>query len=104
MLAALAVAGFIAFVSGFVLRIGAFAVFALMSGVLYLGLLLHQDYAFFAALGLAVLLVVVMQVCYAIGVLLPSLIFRGASVRRRLPARQHSADPGDGNRGNRRPL
>jgi hypothetical protein len=88
MLPTLAVAGFIAFASGFALRVGAFAIFALITGALYFGLLLYQDHALIAAIGLVLLLFVVMQVCYAIGVLLPSLFFRTIGHRRRLPHRR----------------
>jgi len=103
MLAALAVAGLIAFASGFVLRIGAFAIFALMTAALYFCLLIHQNHGIPAALGFAVLFAAVMQVCYAIGVLFPSLMSR--TTGRRLPARGQPAEPRDGSRrGNTRPL
>jgi hypothetical protein len=103
MLAGLVIAGVIASAAGLVLRIGAFAIFALMTGVLYFGLLLHQNHTLPSALGAVLLLLVVMQVCYAIGVLLPPLIFRMTGHRRRVPQAQPSADPQESS-SNTRPL
>lgn len=93
MLPTLAVAGFIAFVSGLALRVGAFVTFALIAGALYFGLLLYRDHGLLAALGLVLLLLVVMQVFYVLGALLPSLFSRTMSRRRQLSHGQRHPEP-----------
>jgi hypothetical protein len=103
MLAGLVIAGVVASAAGLVLRIGAFAIFALMTGALYFGLLLHQNHSLLACLGSVLLLLVAMQVCYAIGVLLSPQIFRTTGHRRRVPQAQPSADPQESS-SNTRPL
>ena len=73
---ALAGAAIIALVAGFVLRVGAFAVFALMSCVFYAVLLVYQGGAIGVSLASVLVLLVILQAGYAIGVLMPFLLRR----------------------------
>lgn len=75
---ALAGAAIIAFVAGFVLRVGAFAVFALMTCVFYAALLVYEGEAIGVSLVSVLALLVILQAGYAIGVLVPFLLRRTA--------------------------
>ncbi|MFT2210261.1 hypothetical protein ACLJYM_00050 [Rhizobium giardinii] len=77
----LIIAGLVSFAAGFVLHVGAFLVFALITAMLYL-LLIYQSGAVSAALASAAALFVIMQIAYVIGVLTPLPIVRKASGRR----------------------
>lgn len=76
MTTALVVAAIIALIAGFVLRVGAFAVFALMTCVFYAALLLYEGEAIGASIASVFVLLVVLQAGYAIGVLVPFLLRR----------------------------
>lgn len=75
------IAGLVSFAAGFVLHVGAFLIFALITVMLYL-LLVSQSGAVSASLASAAALFVIMQIAYVIGVLTPLPIVRKASGRR----------------------
>lgn len=67
---ALILAGLVSFAAGFVLRVGAFSIFAVLVSVVYLALT-YQSGSLIASLAPVLGLFVVMQLAYLAGVLLP---------------------------------
>ncbi len=82
MIAGLIVAGLASFAAGFVLRIGAFALFALIISVLCF-VIIHEKGTIIASLISVAVLFATMQIAYTIGVLASSPMRRG-SLRRRV--------------------
>lgn len=70
MIAGLIFAALVSFVAGFVLHVGAFSIFALITSMLYLTLV-YESTAVFASLASTAALFVIMQIAYVIGVLVP---------------------------------
>jgi hypothetical protein len=70
MIAGLIFAGLVSFAAGFILHVGAFSIFALITSMLYLALV-YESTAVFASLASTATLFVIMQIAYVIGVLVP---------------------------------
>ncbi|MBP1862036.1 hypothetical protein [Rhizobium herbae] len=70
MIAGLIIAGLVSFVAGFILHVGAFSIFALITNMLYLALI-YESTTVFASLASTAALFVIMQIAYVIGVLVP---------------------------------
>lgn len=77
----LIIAGLVSFAAGFVLHVGAFSIFALITTMLYLALI-YQGGAVVASFASAFALFVIMQIAYVVGVLIPLPLARKASGRR----------------------
>jgi hypothetical protein len=70
MIAGLIFAALVSFAAGFILHVGAFSIFALITSVLYLTMV-YESTAVFASLASTAALFVTMQIAYVIGVLAP---------------------------------
>lgn len=77
----LIIAGLVSFAAGFVLHVGAFLIFALITAMLYLALI-YQSGALMASLASATALFAIMQIAYVAGVLTPLPLAGKASGRR----------------------
>ena len=80
MVAAFILAGLVSFAAGFVLHAAAFAVFALATSLVYLAIS-YENSAVFGSIGAAIVMFVIMQAAYVIGVLVPFSIIGKAGRR-----------------------
>jgi hypothetical protein len=76
MIAGFVAAAFVAFFSGFVLRMGAFTIFALILSILNLLLLLYTNHGIIGSLVRGAALLLVLETGYVVGVIVPPLIRR----------------------------